>query len=1011
MVDETIDAEVPLDGPPDANQGDKNGVPEDQDIQWPPVDKGLPRRTAEWDHRISAPLDLVAKLGPMLAVPGLVFVGYFAEDETIVLNWLLDCIDTLDHDFETVLTCDFDADIEVPENQLCTWFCDLHDAELARAEPKRMGHWLALAIKPNLPGMFNDYAQLQQDLEHRGMTLICFVETGVYRRLPLGGFRERHIQVDTLDFAWRQMVSSLCDGARDEDFDEQHRVVIKVLNSKTKKEQIDKICASEAGRYRLRKGIQKALEEGEERLPEKACERAINLAVGSGKDGEIDKALRKYLGSSDSTATPGVIATLDDIETTENRREESFSIAIFVLWLCCRAEPGREDRVVFARYVDILRNYLKFLAADEEVNLKAARERAELEDRDVLFAVSQVKTPAKRLLERLDSVINAVVVQIGANRVQGADLRYIGYPEEIVATLSVLFSQQSAYVAHHMRLFSAALRPLRSNDPMLKRIGQMLFRYEAEQWGDLSESVTRDRVVEKFLELMQEESPEAWFNSVMHVLRPSSAMDAAQVVATRQVFLQLERHYFAVSVKQIVELIAVWYGQKSKDAVGEGSTDDLRRDFRRLVTALFKKLREKNKKPEARTFFRNLGAKQSDLIDLGAIARLILNHNDLDEIVRFRDVIQEAVLLHEVTFGKSRATDAELSRLKYAAYRFVVEELADEKKLSDRKVAHRWAVATLGLRVIHSCVASLREADYSTAPHPDFSTDPMMSRILAEKDGIGIDILVDTVMNRRIRDYPAQIFDGRAGLMAEHRGNDAFIAAIIDRELGYLASHSDRLWFKVADGEKTDDARATVKVVDAAQPEPTAASPETGGAPEDRVPSGGVPESGGEGGDRQIEKDSGAADKEHTDDATKPHHHSHEEGDETETDIRARRVRREFPVPRNDSEREDAIRKARLLPYRLLQEVHEMLLCSGRSGDAARLLGRLSPHLDRQNRLLIQNIVRQKKIRLEAHLRALANFRAMAERRGEDTAEVEQWQAFAARRLHQSARFEDVLET
>ena len=116
-----------------------------------------------------------------------------------------------------------------------------------------------------------------------------------------------------------------------------------------------------------------------------------------------------------------------------------------------------------------------------------------------------------------------------------------------------------------------------------------------------------------------------------------------------------------------------------------------------------------------------------------------------------------------------------------------------------------------------------------------------------------------------------------------------------------------------------------------------------------------------------------------------------------------------YRVPRSRSEWDTFISVARLLPYRMLQEAHEMLRCSERAEDAARLASSLASRLTRKDRISIQNVVRQKKIHLSKHLKRLEVLRRTAKMRGEDEKEVARWVAFASRRLQQTASFENVL--
>ena len=327
-------------------------------------------------------------------------------------------------------------------------------------------------------------------------------------------------------------------------------------------------------------------------------------------------------------------------------------------------------------------------------------------------------------------------------------------------------------------------------------------------------------------------------------------------------------------------------------------------------------------------------ARRPELVDVTAIMRMVANRRSLDEIGGVLKVV-----------GK----DADgYGRIQYRAYRYIVDELAGETRLSERTKTFQWSVSALAVRVLPAALSRLRAQDFRPDQEAHFSTDDMIARILSEERGI--ETLVDVLLNPRVRSYPLSLPEFKKELARENpRLLPDRLHQRLERDLGVMAYHCSTIWLKLPEG---DDGNL-----------------------------GEMLENGTEERDEALER---------------------------HLRIRAE-IRRLWhssaPWQLNDEQRRSLYEVVEPMSYMLLEELHSMLVCSGRDAMAKRLLRRVIDVMPRRDGRRAKTVILAKRAWMNGHLRQLRRFATQLRRRGGQHSEVDKWISFAEARGAATARF------
>lgn len=977
--DQTVGLEeIGLKSPsPQAFEDDIQHDEDDYSFDWPEVEWGLPNQSSDWVYDVPLMPETKKVMADLLVKPGIVVVGRYADDHQMAFNWLHQCLVSLTSPFTNFMTSDFDTNEELDEERLSFQILREYQSGCEVDSAREKGRTLIFANGPEL-----DMSPDQRDFRlsrfsKLDLTLLCLVDNPVFRRLGRDGVPS--LQLDTLDFAWRRVVHALLQDERRDVLDKEFRAVQDVL--KERQDLLDAIRSQPDRRDDLREDVQRKLESGDYDSPVELCQAAIDRSSQNGKDGATNKRIMAYLGIGSSKPAAGQDRDQEDVPLTYAAMKETvpkvvepFATVIFVMWACHQVQ---NDGIRETEFVALLKKHLNLKRMAEEFKLDQQRARAIEEEGDVQDYLEAVETPAKTLLEDGDEAIDSVLEVIKAQRFRAGRVPRVSYPHEVQGLLSSHLAKRRNYLVQQVREFEAALQSMRSKVPIVQRIGRMLFIHQAEEWGSMAMASNRDNVVESLVSSMTADEKQAVVADIARMVGRLANVPEGAANERVKGYVETEDDWFNSNVKRqrrsraryVRELIADWYDGSLKDLETPEQIDAVRGDFSRLVTALLKRLLERKDAPlqwyslQLAEFTRN----KPELVDLRAVARQTANRQSLAEIDAFMRCIGELdVATNDGHLERQRKEKAAVSRarLHYDAYRYVATEFADEASLKDKSVTYRWFVVALAYRILPGFFVRLRQADYAHGASPEFSTDEAMEQILAEEKGI--ETFVKTMLCSRMRDYPSELVSAHNGLLDEHPdiSPEKHVARVCE-EVARLRFWIDHLWsIGLDDVDQFDETTGAESSSDAATTTDESSSMATEAK-------------------ETVEEQP----------KTKP--------------SKMRRI--EIVLPTTQEDWDAHVAYTARISFHILQEFHEMLVCSGREAQAERLIAEMKASGRRGDLREVKAVVRWKARLLKNLQRDVVRYRRNLKRAkvcsNEDAKKVDRLDEITSNRLHYVGRF------
>lgn len=771
--------------------------------EWPEIEWSLPPRKEGWIYEVPSPESTREALVDLLQASGLVIVGRFLDDHQIAINWLHDCLEGSKRQFATFANNDFDSDDVWPEAELCENYVA---AYLDRKESDFDLEGRAVFVQANGPRLSlspEQRARRISQLQQYNMTMVCLVDDAVVR--SIGGDALPVLQIDTLDFAWRQVVSSLRQDARREILDADLEAVQSVLDEK--QNVLEAIRCRPDRRDDLRTEIQSLLSSGQFEDPAKLCRNAIDNCVKNGPEGKTNKRIMQCLGIQNDKEQDDDDAPLSLDTLAGSQPVEPFATVVFTLWACHQA---RDDGVKRAEFDHLLVKLLQYLAVQEERTLQDARERAiENKIKKIDAHLATIATPAKDLLRLGGSVLDDVVVKLNVQTIKRNESNTICYPLEIQKSLNSHFDRKRSYLIQQIGNLEAALRPLQSPERLVREIGRAMFIYQAQDWGPMSVAENRQRFVCWLCGIMLEDETSTRAEIQEHQSRDSEVTNLGEIFER----VGARADHFSVSHRKRLlytrELISGWHDSALRNVGGVDQVETVRGHFSKLVTLLLKELQE-NKAFPSFWFARQLtefARNKPELLDIRPVARQTGSRRNLEEIDAFMNCIEQ---IHRSEGGvelRNKAADRPSktpAQLHYDVFRFVSKELSDSDGLASKSITYRWFVVSLAYRVLPWLLIRLRQSDYGPDQQGKSVTDDVLAQILGDEKGI--ETIVETVLAEAVREYPRHLSGYAAGLAREHSNiNLGQHEQRMQHELARLRLLVDLIWWKVADDEATSD--------------------------------------------------------------------------------------------------------------------------------------------------------------------------------------------------------------
>ncbi|MEL6375841.1 MAG: hypothetical protein AAFQ04_01435 [Pseudomonadota bacterium] len=771
--------------------------------EWPEIEWSLPPRKEGWIYEVSPPESTRDALVGLLQTSGLFIVGRFPDDHQIAINWLHDCLEDSKRQFATFANNDFDSDDVWPEAELCeNYVAEYLDRKESEGDLEGRAVF-AQANGPRLSLSPEQRARRISQLQQYDMTMVCLVDDAVVR--SIGGDALPVLQIDTLDFAWRQAVSSLRQDARREILDADLEALKSVLDEKQN--------VLEAIRYRpdrrddLRTEIQTLLSSGQFEDPAKLCRKAIDNCVKNGPAGETNTRIMQCLGIKNSQESDDSDAPLRLEALEDSQPLEPFATVVFLLWACHQA---RDEGIKRAEFDHLLIRLLQHLAVQEEIDLDEARERAIANKVKKIDAhLATIATPAKDLLQKRGSLLDNLLAKLNVQTIKRNESNTICYPLEIQKSLNSHFDRKRSYLIQQIGNLEAALRPLQSPERLVREIGRAMFIYQAQDWGPMSVAENRQRFVYWLCGIMLEDETSTRAEIQEHQSGDSEVTNLSEIFER----VGARADHFSVSHKKRLlytrELISGWYDSALRNIGDVDQVETIRGHFSKLVTLLLKELQE-NKAFPSFWFARQLtefARNKPELLDIRPVARQTGNRRNLEEIDAFMKCIEQ---IHGSEGGvelRNKATDQPSktpAQLHYDVFRFVSKEVSDSDGLASKSITYRWFVVALAYRVVPWLLIRLRQSDYGENQQGKSVTYDVLAQILGEENGI--ETIVETVLSDAVRNYPRHLAGYAAALEREHSNITLDQhKKRMQHELARLRLLVDLVWWKAADDEATSD--------------------------------------------------------------------------------------------------------------------------------------------------------------------------------------------------------------
>lgn len=908
---------------------------------WPEPIWSPPKPLEGWAFEADPPADTRQPLASQLNSPGFIILGLPPHDAEIKPNWLYKLApERLADEAALVLQMHLDEENVLYEGDLCAEIFRLHGEKVSEAglNTDEMP-MLALVDCHRFSPSPTERIQNLSRLERRKITLVLAMGSD-----ELGKFAHKNVtafDLDTTEIAFRRIVKTIAKDERSDVLDPRLRELHEGLSGAS--ETLRSIRADVKQRNDFREKLQAKIEASSDQGDALAlCREAIDEVTlqASASNALISKILGLQLESR-----TGKLLSIEEL-AEQTALQEPYATAVFLFWAWHGVRP---DGVRDHDFKLIFENHLMQMKAEEEARADAIIKKAKRDGVKRKKALAKHKTPATLLLSMGPAMLDKVIDSIGADSTHRHGVRYIGYSRQTQDVLRAQLQKVPSYVKAQIQRLEYWLDPIFRKEQSLNDLGRFLFIHTAEQQGNVDTGACRELVEHRILQWVElfgdsrmnlnsdDEKFEAFLKQYSDQFPPEVIM-AAQALKVGQRNKRLWQ--------KVVSLVGGWFQVSVRDE--PENPEKIVQQFSLLVTGILRTLLHKDHNGACLSLFRVFLERRPELVDIKSVFRMVTNE-------------EPATYIAEI-IARLETDSYRIGRLgaQGAAYRFIAEELANEQRLADRSWTEQWAVSSLAMRILPGIIQRLQQADYQPTEDLVFSSDAVLAQIFGEEHGI--ETFVDTVMNDRVRLYPQEAKDLASFLNEENRGiTPQDIDGLLEQDFKTAAFHCETIWHRAAQHSDPQ----------------TPSAPKTSGDTEASVSV------------IQPSVDDG-------------------EGDENNTDTLATRTYSEIrelwwkthKAGINEELRPQYIELTRMFSYTILQELHGMLICSGRDDMAARLLDRMKAKMPRGERGMPRQVVLNKSRVLAIARRRLSAHGANLRRSGQSTKEVDLWLSFMRTRVN-----------